>query len=214
MSSLHGLSSSRRADRFSYINHFNPRSYATWRGKTRSGCVFSRERLVLRLKGLSSDWKACHPSEKLAIRVKSCHPSESLSSEWKYSYPSEGLMTEWKVSIRVKLRSRSPGTWDPNEALVGESKWHEDRLEHLSGNPSEVCSGWNQVKNCLPSEIVPSEWNIAIRVKSIQVEYCHQSENIATRVEYCHPSEKLPAEWKATVRVTLRSRNRSDIKSG
>jgi hypothetical protein len=74
----HGKVSSRRISRFWYENRPNPRSYATCRGETSSGCVFIRE-----------------------IRVK------ILSSEWKHSYPSEGLMTEWKVSNRVKLRSRS-----------------------------------------------------------------------------------------------------------
>jgi hypothetical protein len=43
---------------------------------------------------------------------------KSLSSEWKYSYPSEGVMTEWKVSIRVKLRTRSPGTWIPSGKIA------------------------------------------------------------------------------------------------
>ena len=39
-------------DRFSYKICLNPRSYATWRGKSRSGCVFSRE---IQVKSLPSE---------------------------------------------------------------------------------------------------------------------------------------------------------------
>jgi hypothetical protein len=49
------------------------------------------------------------------------------------------------------------------------------------------------------------------RVESFRVEYCHPSEILLSEIL---PSEILPTEWKSHRRVTLRSKNPSDIKSG
>ena len=130
---------------------------------------------------------------------------------------------------KMKLRSRSPGTWNPSENIT-------IRVEYYECVSSEWnIAEWNIAIRVEYSECVSSEWNIAIRVKSIRVEYAIWVKSF--RVEYCHPSKILPSgilpsewnssEWKfailvescqlserLTVRVTLRSRNRSDIKSG
>ena len=138
----HEKVSSRRGNRFSYTICLNSRSYATWRGKSRSGCLFSREIRV----------------ESFTIRVKtyrsSKRSSENLPDEWKLTFrvkpyrSSESLLFKGKLTGRVKV-------WHPSELII---IW-------VKILPSELKLA-DRVRDCL------SEWkyshpsgNMVIRVK-------------------------------------------------
>jgi hypothetical protein len=120
---LHGLSSSRRANQFWYINRPNPRSYATCGGE-KVQAVFSSGK---------SEWKAYHPSENIAIQVKAWWPSEKFLSEWNFG---QGVGV----------------TWRPTRTLVWQSEWSLLRVKPSETLPSEILLSEILPSGILPSE--------------------------------------------------------------
>ena len=71
-----------------------------------------------------SEWKAYHPSENIAIRVKASWPSEKLPSEWNFGqgvqvheFRVEKLLSEWEISLDRLKDSKSE--WFNQKVKIG-----------------------------------------------------------------------------------------------